>query len=114
MSGNNLEIHSQSSGIKKITAAEFAAKYPTKRDVWRFLANEVMWYLPPVDTCTIWHLRDMARNHRTHIKNTNLRVIHMPQYEGLTLDDLYDEAKKHPTVMRALPEVEKEIKKLPR
>ena len=114
MSGNDLEIRSHSSGVRKITAAEFAVKFPTKRDVWRFLANEVKWYLPPEDTVTIWHLRDMARGHRSHIKNTNLRVIHMPQYEGLTLETLLEEAKKHPTVMRALPEVEKEVKKLPR
>ena len=114
MSDHDSHIDSQQSVMKKITASEFAAKFPTKRDVWRFLANEVSWYLPPVDTVTIWHLRDMARGKRSHIKNSNLRVIHIPQYEGLTVETLHAEAKKNPNVMRALPEVEKEVLKLPR
>ena len=114
MASHDSHISSHGSAMRKITASEFAAKFPTKRDVWRFLANEVSWYLPSVDTVTIWHLRDMAMNKRSHIKNTNLRVIHIPQYEGLSVEKLMVEAKKYPNVMRALPEVEKEILKLPR
>ena len=114
MSEDNLQIRSHSSASKKITAAEFAAKFPTKRDVWRFLANEVKWYLPPEEAVTIWHLRDMAMGNRSHIKNSNLRNIHMPQYEGLNFEKLFEHAKKFPAVMKALPLKEKEAEKLPR
>ena len=114
MSDTELNIGSQASLSKKITAQEFAAKLPTKRDVWRFLGNEAKWYLPPEETVTIWHLRDMAMGKRTHIKNSKLRNIHMPHYTGLRFDDLEAEAKKHPAVMKALPEKLKEWEKLPR
>ena len=114
MSQHDLQIGSQSSALKKITAAEFAAKLPTKRDVWRFLGNEAKWYLPPEETVTIWHLRDMAMGNRTHIRNSNLRNIHMPHYKGLKIEQLTEKAMKHPAVMKALPEKLKEWEKLPR
>ena len=92
MSENDLQINSVSSATVRITAAEFAAKLPTKRDVWRFLGNEAKWYLPPEETVTIWHLRDMAMGNRSHIKNSKLRNIHMPHYTGLKVDDLIKHA----------------------
>ena len=108
------QINSMAGGLSKVTATEFASKFSTKRDVWRFLANEVKWYLPRAETVTIWHLRDLARGKRAHILCSNVKVIHMPQYEGLTVEDLLVEARKSEAVMRALPSEEKEIKKLPR
>jgi len=43
-------------------------------------------------------------------------VIQLPYYEGLTIDDILQWAKRHNngSAMKALPEVEKEILKLPR
>ena len=54
--------------LAKMTAAEFAQKFPTKKDTWRFITTEVKWYLPHHETVTIWHMRDLLRNERTHIK----------------------------------------------
>jgi len=56
------------SNLKLMTWKEFNAKYSTKRDVWRLLSGECRWYLPPEDTVTIWHLKELARGERTHIK----------------------------------------------
>ena len=43
----------------QVTAAEFAAKFQSKREVYRFLATEVNAYLPPFENVTVWHLRDI-------------------------------------------------------
>ena len=69
---------SQVSNLRKITQQEFAAKYSTKRDVWRLLTNECRWYLPAEGTVTIWHLKELARGERTHIKRGKERTIHLP------------------------------------
>ena len=38
----------------------FSAKFATKGEVYRFLVTEAMVYLPPYETVTIWHLKDLA------------------------------------------------------
>ena len=66
---------------------------------------------------TVWHLRDLASGKRTMIKCTEVRVIiNIPHYESLRVDDLLKFAKewKDGLNLKALPEVEGEILKLPR
>jgi hypothetical protein len=82
--------------------------------VWRLLTNECRWYLPPEGTVTIWHLKELARSERTHIKRGYERTIHLPQYEGLTIQDILAYANRREDVMKALPVVLKETLKLPR
>ena len=93
------------SNLKKMSAKEFEAKFSTKRDVWRLLSNECRWYLPPESTTTIWHLKELARGERTHIKRGAEKTIHLPQYEGLTIQDVLAYAQKREDVLRALPSV---------
>ena len=107
-------IDGNANPLARLTATEFEQKFPTKKDIWRFLSSEVRWYLPHPDTVTIWHLRDLARGLRTHIKCADVKVIQIPQYKGLSVEDILTTAKLMPEVMRALPEQEKEIYKLPR
>ena len=52
----------------RITAAEFAAKYQSKREVYRFLTAEARVYLPSYETVTVWHLRDLASGVKIIIK----------------------------------------------
>lgn len=58
--------------------------------------------------------RDIVSGRRTLIKGQDVQHISVPQYEQLTIQDMLTYAKAHPAVLRALPEVEKEILKLPR
>ena len=51
---------------------------------------------------------------RGHIKCEDVKVIHLPQYEGLEIKFLLKFAEDHPDVMFILPEDKGEIKKLPR
>ena len=75
-----------------VTAAEFAAKYRSKREVYRFLANDVRAYVPSYETVTVWHLRDIASGARQLIKCTDMKVMQLPHYEGLTVEDLLEYA----------------------
>ena len=61
-----------------MTWKEFNAKYSTKRDVWRLLSGECRWYIPAEETVTIWHLKELARGERTHIKRGKQKTIHLP------------------------------------
>ena len=66
------------SRLKQVTAKEFATKYATKRDVWRLLSVDCKWYIPPPDTVTIWHLKELSAKKRTHIKRKGMRTIDLP------------------------------------
>jgi len=74
----------------KVTAAQFAAKYKEKREVWRFLTGEVRAYLPAYDNVTVWHLRDLASGKRTVIKSENIKHINVPQFEHLAIKDMME------------------------
>ena len=58
-----------------VTAAEFAAKYRSKQEVFRFLSFEVGAYLPSYDSVTIWHLKDLAAGRRKIIKAASVKTI---------------------------------------
>jgi len=40
----------------------------------------------------VWHLRDLAEGKRTWIKCNDVKVIQLPYYEGLSIDDILDYA----------------------
>ena len=42
------------SNVAQISAAEFAAKFQSKREVYRFLSSEVKAYLDNFESMTIW------------------------------------------------------------
>ena len=97
-----------------VTAAQFAAKYKDKREVFKFVAGECGAYLPDYDNVTIWHLRDMAAGKRTIIKSQNIKHLYVPQFEHLAIKDMMEYCGSIPKVMKAFPIETKEIKKFPR
>ena len=70
--------------------------------------------MPPYQTVTIFHLRDLASGKRTRISCDDVRVYQIPQYEGLTTEDILNFSKRYPEVALALPIIDREVKKLPR
>ena len=98
----------------KVTAAEFAAKFTNKREIYRFLASEANLYVPPIDNVTVWHLRNLARGERTRIEAKDVKHVAIPQFEGLGIREMLEYASKVPAVMRALPAAAKEKEKMPR
>ena len=61
-----------------VTTAAFAAKFQSKHEVHRFLAAEVMAYLPAAHTMTVWHLRDLAMGKKKIIKSNAVKVYNVP------------------------------------
>jgi len=100
--------------VEKLNSASFGAKYASKREVYRFLSHDCGAYLSSYDTMTVWHMRDLVGNKRRLIKCKDVRTIQVPQFEGLSIDEMLAFGEQYPEVMRALPSVRKEILKLPR
>ena len=53
------QINSNSNQSQQITAATFAAKFNSKREIYMFLTVECGAYLPSYDTVTIYFLKDL-------------------------------------------------------
>ena len=79
------QIINNAPNIGKVTAAAFAAKFTSKREIFRFLASEAHIYLPSIEHVTIWHLRDLARGERRRILAKDVLHISIPQFEGLNI-----------------------------
>lgn len=71
-----------------IAPAAFQAKYKSKREVWRFLSTDASVYLPPYQTVTIYHMRDLVAGKRRMIKTDKVKTINVPFFEGLSIDHM--------------------------
>jgi hypothetical protein len=67
-----------------------------------------------METVTIFHLRDIAAGKRSMIKCEAVKIFQVPYYESLKIEAMLEMAENYPEVMAALPELERERKKLPR
>jgi hypothetical protein len=81
--------------------------------VYRFLSSEVRAYLPSYETVTVWHLRDLAMGQKTIIKCDAVKIIAVPQFEGLSIREIFDFSLSNAQVQKCLPP-SKEILKLSR
>ena len=63
---------------------------------------------------TIWHLRDIAAGKRKLIKCVDVKVLNVPQFEGLTIETMLEFAQDYDQVMAALPEDKRETMKFAR
>ena len=62
MEDEQLDINQET---KTMNVSNFAAKFGTKGEIYRFLTVEVGIYLPPYQTVTIWHMKDLASGDKT-------------------------------------------------
>jgi len=64
----------------------------------------------------VFHLRDLCSNKRRRIHCDDVKVIQLPHFKGLKIEELLGWAEQHNNgvAMQALPEVRQEILKLPR
>ena len=53
------KINSMANQNAQITAASFASKFNSKREIYMFLTVDVHAYLPAYDTVTIYFLKDL-------------------------------------------------------
>ena len=68
-----------------ITSQQFTAKYQSKLELYKFVATECNIYLSSYETVTVWHLRDICAGKRRIIHSQDVKHIHVPHFEGLTI-----------------------------
>ena len=107
MNGQNFNMNPP----MQVTAQQFAAKFNSKREVYRFVAVDCGAYVSSMETMTVWHLRDLASKKRTMIKAKDISHIEVPQFEGLAIEQILDFAKswRDGAIMMYLPAVHHEI-----
>ena len=98
----------------RITAEEWATKARNKTECYHLVAHGFGAYLPAVDNVTIWHLRDLADGVKKRISCTQVKYLHVPQYERLAVDDFLGFVEDFPFVQMCLPDKASEIKKMGR
>jgi hypothetical protein len=96
---------------RHVTTAEFAAKFKTKREIFRWLTHDLGLYCPPFDVVTVWHLRDLAACKRRRIKNVEVDIAEVPFFEGLTVPNMLEWASqwRNGRIMEYLPSADGEI-----
>jgi hypothetical protein len=83
--------------VYNITAAAFAAKFKSKKEIYHLLAVEAKKYLPHVDTVTIYFLKEIINKTKRGkslpfiftrlllaFNGADIRHLHCPQYETLS------------------------------
>ena len=101
--------------VQKISVKEFAAKYNTKREVYKFLVVDGARYCPPIDTVSIWHLKEMASGKKGSIRLKDIDKLVVPNYEELTIERIVEWAQRHHTAFcnRYFP-LDRELLRFPR
>jgi len=63
-------------------------------EIYRFLVSEVKAYLPPYQTINIYHCRALMDNQKVRIAQKDVKILVLPLFDGLYMDDLMDYAEK--------------------
>ena len=98
----------------KITAEEWGAKARRKVECYHQVGHEFGAFIPPLDNITSWHLRDLSTGVKTMIKGHEVKHLHVPQYDKLSIDEFIKYIDDYPFVKMCLPDRENEIKKMGR
>ena len=69
-----------------IDSKAFGAKYTSKRECYGFLSHDCGAYLASYQSMTIWHLRDVISGERSWIKESDVKQITVPYFEGLKIE----------------------------
>lgn len=93
------QIHEQQN--QAVNAAAFAAKFRSKRgkchhitdlvnaEIFTFLTVDVKAYLPPIQTVTVYFMKDLVTGVRKYVPMDRVVHIHVPAYESLKLEEIF-------------------------
>lgn len=71
-----------------VSVAEFSVRYQSKKECYAFLTQALKSYQAPANCVTIWHLKDQISGVKGYVKCTEMQHLYVPQYEGLSTDDI--------------------------
>ena len=81
-----------------VNSSEFSHRFSSKEECFWFLATECGIYLDTYETMSIFHLKDVISGARQHIKSKDVKHIHVPHFPGLSVDNILEFARAHPSV----------------
>ena len=109
----------------RLSAKEFSAKFKSKKECFNFLTVDVGAYLCGFEAVTTYFLRDLIAGKRKSknnvllilflivVKCSAVKVIFIPQYAHLTIDDILGQVFSFPEVKEYLPS-SRDLHRLPR
>jgi len=98
----------------QITSNEFASRFNSKQECYRFVAQECSIALDDFRVTSIFHLKDIISGNRQTIKQDELKHIHVPQFPGITVEAMLIFARDYPEVFEVFPRERLEIDTLHR
>ena len=90
----------------EFTVADLSIKCKSKNELYNLLIREGKIFLPPAKDWTQKFMRELMHSEKRHIKLNKVRVIQVPQYEGLYVKDIIKFAKTKIRIKEYLPEFE--------
>ena len=88
----------------EFTVADLSIKCKSKAELYNLLSREGNIFLPPSKDWTQQFMRDLMHWDKRHIKLNKVRVIQVPQYKGLYVNDILKFAKTKIRIEEYLPE----------
>ena len=93
----------------RVPVDEYGAKFRDKPESYHFLAHENGIYLPHIDSVSWPFLRDIQSGKKKKIKGSDVKHLHVPQYEDLTIEEFLKFAGDYPFVTMCLPDRKQEL-----
>ena len=87
-----------------MTVNDLSSKFRAKSELINVLWREGDIYLPPKRDVTQKYLRKLLHGEKWYVKWSEVKVINIPQYEGLTVNDLIKFAESEFDIDKFLPE----------
>ena len=112
--GGSSLVEKATSQKVKITAEEWGAKARNKTECYHQVGHEFGAFVPPIDNITSWHLRDLSTGIKKMIKSSEIKHLHVPSYDKLSVEEFLKYIDDYPFVKMCLPDRENEIKKMGR
>ena len=87
-----------------MTVNDLSSKFRAKSELINVLWREGDIYLPPKRDVTQKYLRKLLHGEKLYVKWSEVKAINIPQYEGLTVNDLIKFAESEFDINKFLPE----------
>lgn len=108
-----IQMNQEKVQTQAVNVGLFAAKYRSKREVYRFVSYECKIFVPSLETVTMAHLADLMSGKKLCVYLDQVKPITVPYYKGLKIEAILEFGNQYQKVVDALP-IPKECLKLDR
>ena len=94
--------------VQTVTAAQFGARFRSKKEVFQFLTVELKAFLPAYNTVSIYFLKgkylllietlcaDIISGKKKYIHCSKIQYLYIPQYDTCSVKSILAEAANYP------------------